>query len=323
MTTTPIAAPEKPATPPPVRSASATRRRELLSLYLAISPFYILFAVFGVFPIIFSFYLSFQNWDGIGEMNFVGLAQYQFLLSDPQFWKSLINTFQIWIISTIPMLVIALVVAFLLNQQIRAKGSYRIAYFVPNVTSLVAITLIFGSIFSNQFGLVNAFLEWVGLQPVEWLTEPWPMKIAVAAIVIWRWMGYNALIYLAGLQAIPTDLYDAARVDGASWFQVFFRITVPMLRPIILFTVITSTIGGMQLFTEPQLLLGNSGGPGSEGQTMVLYLYQQAFTLNDFGYGSAIGWGLFVVIILFSIINWRLVQGVGTRGLRMRRGARA
>lgn len=322
MTTTPIAAPEKPSTQP-TRSTGQNRRRELLSLYLAISPFYILFAVFGVFPIIFSIYLSFQNWDGIGDMQFVGFAQYQFLLSDPQFWKVLLNTFQIWIISTIPMLVIALVVAFLLNQQIRMKGSYRIAYFIPNVTSIVAITLIFGSIFSNQFGLVNAFLEWLGLGQVEWLTEPWPIKFAVAAIVIWRWMGYNSLIYLAGLQAIPNDLYDAARVDGASWVQVFFRITVPMLRPIILFTVITSTIGGLQLFTEPQLLLGNAGGPGSEGQTISLYLYQQAFTLNDFGYGAALSWAMFIVIILFSIINWRLVQGTGTRGLRMRRGARA
>ncbi|MBM7784468.1 carbohydrate ABC transporter permease [Tenggerimyces flavus] len=322
MTTTPIAAPEK-ATPPPATPTKISRRRELLSLYLAISPFYILFAIFGVFPIVFSIYLSFQNWDGIGDMQFVGFAQYQFLLSDPQFWKVLLNTFQIWIISTIPMLAIALVVAFLLNQQIRAKGSYRIAYFIPNVTSIVAITLIFGSIFSNQFGLVNAFLEWIGVEPVQWLTEPWPIKIAVAAIVIWRWMGYNALIYLAGLQAIPNDLYDAARVDGASWVQVFFRITVPMLRPIILFTVITSTIGGLQLFTEPQLLLGNAGGPGSEGQTISLYLYQQAFTLNDFGYGAALSWAMFIVIILFSIINWRLVQGTGTRGLRIRRGARS
>lgn len=321
MTTTPIAAPSKAT--PPATPTKISRRRELLSLYLAISPFYILFAIFGVFPIIFSIYLSFQNWDGIGDMQFVGFAQYQFLLSDPQFWKVLLNTFQIWIISTVPMLAIALVVAFLLNQQIRAKGAYRIAYFIPNVTSIVAITLIFGSIFSNQFGLVNAFLSWIGADPVQWLTEPWPIKFAVAAIVIWRWMGYNALIYLAGLQAIPNDLYDAARVDGASWVQVFFRITVPMLRPIILFTVITSTIGGLQLFTEPQLLLGNAGGPGSEGQTISLYLYQQAFTLNDFGYGAALSWAMFIVIILFSIINWRLVQGTGTRGLRIRRGARS
>lgn len=320
MTTTPIAPIQTPTTPPPAKPAGRSRRSELVSLYLAIAPFYLLFAVFGVFPIVFSLYLSFQNWNGIGDMQFVGLGQYQFLLSDPQFWKSVVNTFQIWFISTIPMLVLALVIAFLLNQQIRFKSAYRIAYFVPNITSIVAIAIIFGSIFSNQFGLINATLQGLGLNSVEWLTNPWGIKIAVAAIVIWRWTGYNAMIYLAGLQAIPTDLYDAARVDGASWVQVFFRITIPMLRPIILFTVITSTIGGLQLFTEPQVLLGNGGGPGNEGQTMVLYLYQQAFVLNDFGYGAAIGWGLFIIVILFSIINWRLVQGAGTRS--QRRGVR-
>lgn len=319
MTTTPLAAP--PIQPGRSVGAPAGRKRsEYLALYLAISPFYILFAIFGLFPILFSFYLSFQNWNGIGEMQFVGFAQYQFMVSDPNFWKSIVNTFQIWFLSTVPMLFLALVIAFMLNQQIRGRGAYRIAYFIPNVTSIVAIAIIFGSIFSNQFGLLNAALQALGLETVEWLNTPWGIKLAIAAMVIWRWTGYNAIIYLAGLQAIPTELYEAARVDGASWTQVFFRITIPLLRPIILFTVITSTIGGMQLFTEPQVLLGNGGGPGNEGQTMVLYLYQQAFINNNFGYGAAIGWGLFVIMILFSIINWRLVQGAGERGLR--RGVR-
>lgn len=319
MTTTPLAAP--PIQPQRSVGATAGRKRsEYLALYLAISPFYILFAIFGLFPILFSLYLSFQNWNGIGEMKFVGFAQYQFMLTDPNFWKSIVNTFQIWFLSTIPMLFLALVIAFMLNQQIRGRGAYRIAYFIPNVTSIVAIAIIFGSIFSNEFGLLNAVLEALGLETVEWLNTPWGIKLAIAAMVIWRWTGYNAIIYLAGLQAIPTELYEAARVDGASWTQVFFRITIPLLRPIILFTVITSTIGGMQLFTEPQVLLGNGGGPGNEGQTMVLYLYQQAFINNNFGYGAAIGWGLFVIMILFSIINWRLVQGAGERGLR--RGVR-
>jgi cellobiose transport system permease protein len=321
MTATPLTA---PAAPPgtSVHATAGRKRSEYLSLYIAIAPFYILFAIFGVFPIIFSLYLSFQNWDGIGDMRFVGLAQYEFLISDPAFWKSLINTFQIWFISTIPMLAIALVLAFMLNQQIRGKSAYRLAFFVPNVTSIVAIAIIFGSIFANQFGLINAILEALpGLDTVQWLNTPWGIKVAIAAMVIWRWTGYNAIIYLAGLQAIPTELYEAARVDGASWVQVFFRITVPLLRPVILFTVITSTIGGLQLFTEPQVLLGNTGGVGNEGQTMVLYLYQQAFAFNQFGYGAAIGWALFVVMIIFSFVNWRLVQGAGTRGLR--RGARA
>lgn len=311
------------ASPAAPESAQKRRRRELLPLYVAISPFYIVFAIFGVFPILFSLYLSFQDWNGIGDMQFIGLGQYEYMLTDPQFYKSVVNTFEIWVISTIPMLFLALIIAFMLNQQIRFRSAYRIAYFLPNVTSIVAIAIIFGSIFSDQFGLINAGLEWLGLGQLSWLSSPWPMKIAVAAMIIWRWTGYNAMIYLAGLQAIPTELYEAARVDGASWIQVFFRITIPMLRPIILFTVIMSTVGGMQVFTEPQILFPQpaaGGGPGNEAQTMVLFLYEQAFIQNDFGYGAAIGWGLFVIMILFSIINWRLVQGAGTRSLR--RGGR-
>ncbi len=285
-------------------------------MYISIAPFYILFAVFGLFPIFFSLYLSFHSWDGIGAMRFVGLENFRYLVTDPNFWQSIVNTFIIWIISTIPMLVLALILAFLLNWPIRGKGFYRAAYFIPNVTSIVAIAIIFGSIFGNNAGLLNAALQAVGLPTVQWLNNAWGIKIAIASMVIWRWTGYNAIIYLAGLQAIPSALYEAARVDGATGPQIFYHITLPMLRPVILFTVITSTIGGMQLFTEPQVLVGNGGGPGQSGLTMVLYLYQQAFTQNMFGYGAAIGWGLFVIIVLFSAFNWRVVQRAGTVGPR-------
>jgi len=305
----------------PVDAASGLRRpnrfREYLPIYLSISPFYIIFAVFGLFPIGFSLYLAFHAWDGIGPMKYVGLEQFRYLLTDNAFWRSLLNTLEIWVISTIPMLFIAMVIAVLLNSNVRFRGFYRVAYFIPNITSLVAIAIIFGSVFANSYGLFNAFLHAVGLSEVQWLSDPWGIRVAIAVMVIWRWTGYNAIIYLAGLQALPGDLFEAARIDGASAIQTFFRITVPMMRPIILFTVITSTIGGMQIFTEPQVLLPNpvadGGGPGNAGQTVVLYLYQQAFDNNQFGYGAAIGWGLFIVLIIFSIINWRLVQRPGRK----------
>jgi cellobiose transport system permease protein len=293
------------------RPSTGGRARRYLPIYLSISPFYIVFAVFGLFPIGYSLYLSFHSWDGIGRMKFVGLAEFRYLVSDAQFWQSVKNTVEIWIISTVPMLFLALVIAVLLNSSIRLKTAYRIAFFVPNVASLVAMAIVFGSIFANNFGLLNGLLQALGLSQVQWLNDPWGIKIAIAVMVIWQWTGYNAIIYLAGLQAIPTDLFEAARVDGANAVQTFFRITVPMLRPIILFTVITSTIGGMQIFTQSQVLVGDTGGPGAAGMTMVLYLYQQAFTKNDFGYGAAIGWGLFIILILFSIINWRVVQRTG------------
>ena len=295
----------------PARSDFQRWREKYLGIYLSISPFFILFFIFGLFPIGFALFLSFQSWDGIGPMRYVGLDQFQYLVTDTTFRKSLWVTLQIWLISTIPMLFLALVLAFLLNQHLRGRMVYRVAYFIPNVTSLVAIAIIFASIFGNQFGLLNAFLRGVGLDRVEWLNDPWGIKIAIATMVIWRWTGYNAIIYLAGLQAIPDDLYEAAKLDGASQWHIFKDITVPLLRPVILFTVITSTIGGLQLFTEPQVLVGNSGGPGREGLTMVLYLYEQAFIQNQFGYGAAIGWGLFLIIVVFSLMNWALVGRTG------------
>lgn len=287
------------------------RRRSLRSYwpqYLAITPFYVLFAVFGLFPILFSVYLSFTEWDGMGQITFVGLAQYQYLLTDTRFWNAVANTFIIFIISTVPMLFFALVLAFLLHQNIRFKSAYRLAFFLPNVTSMVAMAIVFGSVFSDSFGLVNSALTALNLENIAWLSSDWGIKITIAVMVIWRWTGYNAIIYLAGLQSIPTDLYEAARVDGANNWHIFSKITVPLLRPVILFTVITSTIGGLSLFTEPQVLLGNSGGTDEAGMTIVLYQYNQAFTQFDFGYGSAIAWALFIIASVFAIINYRLVR---------------
>ncbi|MEU5926434.1 carbohydrate ABC transporter permease [Streptomyces antimycoticus] len=284
-------------------------------LYLAISPFYLLFLCFGLIPVGFSLYLSFHRWDGLGSMEYAGLSQYRYLLSDGQFWNSLTNTLIIWAIATLPMLFIALVTAVMLNSAVRFKNFYRFAYFLPNVTSVVAVAIIFTSIFSTNFGLANAVLQGLGLDQVAWLNTDWGIKVSIAVLMTWQWTGYNALIFLAGLQTIPSELYEAARVDGAGPVQTFFRITVPMMRPIILFTLVVSTVTGLQSFTEPQVLLANTnntstfaGGPGNSGQTMVLYFFQQSFDNNDFGYGAAIAWGIFLVVAIFSIVNWRLVQ---------------
>jgi cellobiose transport system permease protein len=310
--------PAKPVstTTDPGSQKPPSRYRQALPQYAAISPFFILFAVFGAFPVLFSIWISFHSWDGIGQMKWVGLEQYSYLLGDPKFWQSIGNTMIIWVLSTVPMLLLALVIANALHNATRFRSFYRIAYFIPNVTSIVAVTMVFGSIFSNNFGLLNAFLQSIGLTKIEWLTQPWGIKIAIATIVTWRWVGYNAIIFLAGLQAISSDVYEAAKVDGASPRQTFWRITVPLLRPVILFTAVTSTIGGLQIFTESQVLLGDEGGPGGAGMTIVSYLYQSAFLDNQFGYGAAIGWALFILIVLFSIINWRLIGGGDERASR-------
>ncbi|WUR93322.1 sugar ABC transporter permease [Streptomyces sp. NBC_01262] len=301
----------------PAPAGPKGRGRRVLSFwpqYLAISPFYIVFTVFMLWPVIYSLYLAFHRWDGLGDITFVGFQQFRFLFKDPVFWLSVRNTLTIWVLSTVPMLFGALVLATLLNSVRRFKGFYRIALFLPNVTSIVAVAIFFSAVFSNNFGLVNAILHMVGLPEVPWLSNPWTIKLVIAMLMTWQWTGYNMIIYLAGLQAIPGEVYEAAKIDGAGPIRTFFKITVPILKPIILFTIIISTINGLQSFSEPQVLFGsnaanaNLGGPGQAGLTTLLYFYQSAFANNDYGYGAAIVWTFFLFILVLVIINWRLVQ---------------
>ncbi len=306
----------RPRRTPPAGVARPTRRGVLSywRQYLAISPFYLIFLGFSFVPVFYSLYLSFQRYDGLGTKEFVGLQQFEFLWSDPVFWLSIRNTLIIWVLSTVPTLFGALVLATLLHSVRRFKGFYRIALYVPNVTSIVAVAIFFGAVFSNDFGLVNAILGTVGISPVPWLSNPWLIKVVIALLMTWMWTGYNMIIYLAGLQAIPQSVYEAARMDGAGPIRTFFQITIPIMRPIILFTVVISTINGLQSFSEPQVLFAsnaanqNLGGPGQAGLTTLLYFYQSAFLDNDYGYGAAIVWAFFVLIIVLVVINWRIVQ---------------
>ncbi|MEU9882653.1 carbohydrate ABC transporter permease [Streptomyces phaeochromogenes] len=318
MATVPLVEkPPAPAVEPPTPNPRKSIR-SYWRLYAAISPFYLLFLAFGLIPVGFSLYLSFHRWDGLGSMQYAGLSQYKYLLSDTDFWSSIGNTIIIWALATFPMIFLAMVTAVMLNSAVRFKKIYRFAYFLPNVTSVVAVAIIFGSVFSTNFGLVNALLQAVGLDQVAWLNTPWGIKVAIATLMTWQWTGYNAIIFLAGLQTIPGELYEAARVDGAGPIQTFFRITLPMMRPVLLFVLVISTVTGLQSFSEPQVLLQTtanestfSGGPDHAGRTMVLYFFQQTFDNNDFGYGAAVAWGIFLVVVIFSIINWRLVQRRG------------
>ena len=286
--------------------------------YLAISPYYLIFSVFMFFPVLYTVYLAFQKWDGIGDTQFVGFQQFRFLWDDPIFWMSIRNTLFIWVLSTVPMLFMALVLAVLVNSTKRLTAFYRVALFIPSITSLVAIAIFFGAVFSNNFGLINAILKAMHLSAVPWMSNEWTIKLVIAALMTWQWTGYNAIIFLAGLQTIPGDLYEAARMDGAGPVQTFFRITLPLMRPVLLFVLVISTVTGLQSFSEPQVLLQTtanestfSGGPDHAGRTMVLYFFQQTFDNNDFGYGAAVAWGIFLVVVLFSIINWRLVRRRG------------
>ncbi|WP_314067468.1 sugar ABC transporter permease [uncultured Vagococcus sp.] len=290
--------------------SSRTKKQRLMERvtpYVFVSPFYILFLIFGLFPVVFSGILAFSKWDGIGKREFVGMENFQRLVQDTEFWGAVWNTLVIWVLSTIPMLVMALLLAFTINLKfIKHKEMLKALYFVPNVTSVVAVTILFGLAFSSQTGLVNSVLEMMGRESVNWIRDPFWVKVVIAFVGTWQYLGYNMIIYYTGLQKIPKDYYEAAIIDGATTFQLFRLITIPLLKPIILFTVMMSTIGGLQVFAEAQILVPSN--PTAEGGalTIVYYLYQTAFGQNVYGYGAAIAWGLVIIILLLSLLNWYL-----------------
>jgi cellobiose transport system permease protein len=276
--------------------------------YVFIAPFYVLFLVFGLFPPLFGFYLSFHRWDALSTPEFIGLRNYELILTDDAFWQALLNNVIIAAVATVPCLSLALVCAFLLNRSIRRlQHLYLASLFSPTVCSAAAVALIFGLLYGNEFGMINAGLRAVALPPVDWLRDPVAMKASLAILTIWRWVGYNAVIYLAGLQAIPNEYYEAARVDGSSTWHLFRHISVPLLRPVILFTTISSTIGILQLFTEPYLLVGATGGPEHAMLTMTMYLYSNAFQYFKFGYASAQAYVMFAIILVGSLLNLLLI----------------
>ncbi len=244
-------------------------------------------------------------------MEFVGLRNFELILGDALFWKSLSNTLIIGILGTVPQLIVAILLAFALNSAIvRFKNFFRVSIFLPYVTSTVAVAIVFGIMFNNQdFGLINIVIGWFGIDPVSWGTTEWGVKIAIATMIFWRWVGYNTIIYLAGLQSIPYDLYEAAKIDGATVYQQIRYITIPMLKPVIIFTVFLSTIGSLQIFAEPLVFLGRTFR--EEGMTVVLYLWREAFVNMAFGPASATALILFVIIILFSSINMYIANRIG------------
>jgi multiple sugar transport system permease protein/cellobiose transport system permease protein len=275
--------------------------------YTYISPFFILFAIFGAFPILYSFVLSFQQWNGISPPQWIGFENYVRLFQDRLFWLAMWNTIFIGIIAHIPILGGAMLLAVIINSAaIRFKHFYRSAYFLPIVTSPVAISLVFGTLYGVRFGLINWVLTALGLAPIDWWggAGQW-IKPAIIILFIWRWMGWNMIIYLAGLQGINPELYEVAAIDGANQRQIFFKITLPLMRPIILFTLVTSTVGAMTIFDEPYLLVGGTGGTSNAGLTIAMYLYDRGFKLAHFGYASAMAYVVSALIVVVSMLNLR------------------
>jgi cellobiose transport system permease protein len=299
----------------PSPSAQRRRRSRLTRNrwgYTYVAPFFLLFAAFSLYPFLYTAWVSLHdtNLSNIDAAQWVGWENYRKLLGNEFFWNAARNTLTIGIISTVPQLCMALGLAHLLNYRLRGRTFLRTAMLMPYATSIAAATLVFAQLFGRDYGLINALLQAVGIHRVDWQNGTWSSQLAISAIVTWRWTGYNALIYLAGLQSIPTDLYEAATIDGASRWQQFIHVTIPSLRPTILFTVVVSTIGAVQLFGEPLLFGGNgttTGGSSHQYQTLGLLMYNQGWTNFHLGQAAATAWAMFVIVLvvvaLYAVIG--------------------
>ncbi|WP_274652285.1 carbohydrate ABC transporter permease [Paenibacillus humicola] len=273
--------------------------------YFFVAPFFIGFAVFGLAPILYTLYLSFMKWDGFSDPVFVGVANYTRLLHDSFFYQTIWNTLIIWVFSNTPQLITALLLALVLNEKfIRGKHFFRAVYFFPHIITPVTLGVIFALMFDWQTGSINKILLALGIvqDPVNWFNSAWWSRIIASGVIAWQYFGFNMIVFIAGLQSIPSEVYEAAEVDGATKTQTALHITLPLLRPVFLFVFITSVIGGLQLFDAP-LILGD--GPNNTGRTMVMYLYETAFKNFDYSYGAAVAYGIFIVVMFFTAITAR------------------
>lgn len=319
-------------------------RRHLLSKkwapYLFISPFFLLFAAFALAPLAFSAYVSLYQWDGANAMKWEGLANYLWVLDlddlpwgdiatvsfwqdlyERDFWRALYNTLWIGLVAGVPQHLVAIPLAYFIHTKLRRwRNPVLGIYFLPFITNTVAIALVFQALFSTQFGVVNSILGSIGnwtvfdVQPLSWLfpTEKidWMRgemtRWTISFVVWWRFVGWNTVLYIAALQTIPNDLYEAARVDGATPWQQFRYITLPLLRPMMFFAVTLTLIGNLQLFEEPYILTSGTGGSGRVAETSAMYMLKTGMTDGDFGTASAIAWILFVVIAALTYLNNKL-----------------
>ncbi|GAA3924423.1 sugar ABC transporter permease [Actinomadura viridis] len=309
-----------PPAPPGARPGLRARLARIdlrVTPYLFISPFYAVFILFGLFPLLYTLWVSLHDWGlASGTREWAGLENYRYLLTDGDFWHATVNTIGIFVLATVPQLVLALFIANTLARRMRGSTLFRIGMVAPLVTSTAAVAIVFTQMFDRDYGMINWVLGLVGSGDIDWQASRGWSWVAIAMMVDWRWTGYNALIYLAAMQAIPRDLYEAAAIDGASRIRQFWQITVPMLQPTIIFTVIIATIGGLQLFTEPVLFgVGTTnrmdGGAVHQFQTITMYMYDNAFTNDRYGYGATVAWALFLMIIVFSLVNFLFVRRTG------------
>ncbi|MFD5648085.1 carbohydrate ABC transporter permease [Streptomyces sp. NPDC127039] len=307
MTTGTLTPPRKErAAPDSPRPARRSRRGPFLAPYLFVAPFYIVFAAFGLYPLVFALQLSFTDWKGAGEAKFIGLENYTYLLTSEEFWSSLGNSAVMWLLIVPLQIVGGLAAAVLLaNAKLRLRGMFRVAFIAPFVTPLVAMAQVWIVAFDTDYGLVNHLFNLVGLPDVDWLQSTVWAKPTLALLFLWKTTGFAIIILLAGLQAVPGDVYEAAALDGASRKRQFWSLTLPLVRRSIAFLVVVQTLAVFQMFAEPFVV--TQGGPYGSTTTGGLYLYNHILA-SDLGTGAANSFLLVLLVFALSLLSVRLLR---------------
>jgi len=274
--------------------------------YAMMSPYLLHLLIFTTFPVIFSIVLTFFNWNIISPLEWNGLGNWKHVISDRLFWKSILNTLKFLAVHIPLQIVIALALAEVLNQKIRLRGFFRAAFFMPVVISGVVVTIMWQQLLGYENGIINQLLISVGLGKVGWLTDPDVAMISIALMATWKNVGLYVILFLVGLQTVPKQYYEAADLEGASHWQKFTKITIPMINPTIFMVVVLSTLGGFSLFIEPYVMTG--GGPMNSTLSAVLYIYKEAFEYYHMGYSATLGLFFALLIVIIVIIQKRFIE---------------
>ena len=276
-------------------------------------PYFVTFLLFSLYPVIYTLIISLKKWDGMSaNQTFVGFKNYVTLIHDALFYQSIVNTLIMWICGVVPQMVFALLLAVLFNsaKKIKGKEFFRAAMYLPNLITPSAVAVLFVFLFDWQTGAVNKILLNLHVinEPINWFLSEYASRGIMSLVSWWMWFGYSTIIFGAGLNNIPAELYESASIDGATPWQSFKSVTMPLLKPTVLFAAVTSLIGGMQTFEIPYVMTAGQGGPNNKTLTVVMYLYNTAFQNSNYGYGAAIGYGLFILILVFSIITFKFIN---------------
>ena len=288
------------------RSYNSGLTKKSVLPYLLVAPYILFLIVFVLFPVFFCFYLTFHSWNIISPMKFNGVNNYVRLFMDRMFWVAILNTLKFLLVQIPLQLIVSLSLAQLLNQQLRGRSFFRATFFMPVIVSGVVISILWQQLFAYESGIFNRILSAVGIGKVGWLVSPEIAMYSIALMATWKNVGLYVILFLVGLQSVPTQYYEAAKLDGASSWRQFWHITLPMINPTIFMVVILSTIGGFSLFIEPYIITG--GGPMNHTLSAVLYIYKQAFQYYNMGYSSTLGFFYAILIMIVVIIQKRLIE---------------